>query len=221
MKFKEFYNPRHVYDGFFETYFIRPFFHHFADFNGKESGPSCLKSLLAWIIVTLGITGIMMGQIGLLGPEVGSTALTTVAVLWGAFSLIPILALIVRASHGSPDKKLHPRVLGVDALLGVSCLLFCLLGLLMMITTLNSGQLNPNAGMTDELDTLRVEEVYVKEEPIFTYQDELPVQTEEQPDSLSDMNETDLADPDESFDPTLTDPRQVEDLIEQPASDSI
>ena len=210
MKFKEFYNPRHVYDGFFATYFIRPFFHHYADFRSRESGGACLRSLLAWLVVTLGIAGIMMGQVGLLGPEVGFTALTIVSIIWGAFSLTPLIALVARTTNGAPEKELHPRMLGVDTLLGVSCLLFFLLGLLMMTTTLNSGQLNPNAGMTDEPDTTRIEEEYIKEEPIFTYQDEMPAQTEEPVDTLSDMTEPDLADPDESFDPTLVTPEEIE-----------
>jgi len=218
MKFKEFYNPRHVYDGFFETYFIRPFFHHFADFKGKETKSSCFMSLLAWLVVTIGIAGIMMGQVGLLGPEVGFSAITIGAIIWGAFSLTPLTALVTRAANGVPEQEQCPRMLGVDTLLAVSCILFFILGLLMMVTTLNSGQLNPNAGMTDESDTVLFEEEYIKEEPIFTYQDELPAHVDDTVDTLSDMTEPDLADPDESFDPTLSTPDEIVEISE---SDSI
>lgn len=218
MNFKEIYNPQYVYEGFFETYFIRPFFHHYADFRTPESGGSCLRSLLAWFVVTLGIAGIMMGQVGLLGPEVGFTALIVVAVIWGIFSLTPLVALVARTANGAPEKPFRPKMLGVDTLLAACCLLFFLLGLPMMITTLNSGSLNPDAGMTDETDTALFEEEYVKEEPIFTYQDEAAAQPEEISDSLNDMNEPDLVTQEESFDPTLT---SSDEIIEEPASDSI
>lgn len=215
MKFKEFYNPRHVYDGFFETYFIRPFFHHFADFRGKETKKSCLRSLLAWLVVTIGLSGLMMGQVGLLGPEVGFSFISIGTTIWGAISFIPLIALAVRTANGTPEQELHPRMLGVDTLLTVSCILFFILGLLMMITTLNSGELNPNAGMTDEPDTTLTEEEYIKEEPIFTYQDEVPAEVDDSIiDTLSDMTEPDLVNPDESFDPALNNTEEIEEIIE-------
>ena len=216
MKFKEIYNPRHVYDGFFESYFIRPFFHHYTDFKGKESGRSCAMSLLAWLVVTLGIAGIMMGQVGLLGPEVGFMALWIAGSIWLAASVVPLMAILTRATHGTPEKPLKPRMLGVDTLLGVSCLLFFLLGMLMMVTTLSSGSLNPNAGYVPEADTAVIEQEYVKEEPIFTYQDE--VSTEPEVDSMSDMTEPDLVEPDESFDPTLV---PAEESPDDPVTDTI
>jgi len=216
MKFKEIYNPRHVYDGFFESYFIRPFFHHYADFKGKESGRSCAMSLLAWLVVTLGIAGVMMGQVGLLGPEVGFMALWIAGAIWLAVSVVPLMAILTRATHGAPEKPLKPRMLGVDTLLGVSCLLFFLLGMLMMVTTLSSGSLNPNAGYVPEADTAVIEQEYVKEEPIFTYQDE--VSTEPEVDSMSDMTEPDLVEPDESFDPTLV---PAEESPDDPVTDTI
>lgn len=212
MKFKEFYNPQHVYDGFFETYFIRPFFHHFADFRGKESAKSCLMSLLTWLVVTIGVAGIVMGQVGLLGPEVGFSAITIGAIIWVAFSLVPLISLVARTANGAPEQERHPRMLGVDTLLTVSCVLFFILGLLMMVTTLNSGQLNPNAGMTNEPDTTAIEEEYIKEEPIFTYQDEIPAHVDDTIDTLSDMTEPDLVEQEESFDPTLSTP--PEEIVE-------
>lgn len=202
MKFKDIYNPREVYEGFFESYFIRPFFHHYADFSGMESVESLGKSLLAWLVITLGIAGIMLGQIGFIGPESGFSLFWIVIGVWGALSLIPLVALSVRATHGAPSKPIRGRMLGVDTLLGVSCLLFFLLGLLMMVTTMNSGELNPNARVYDEEDTVKTEEeYYIKEEPIFTYQDEAEAASVS--DSMSDMTEPDLATQEESFDPTI------------------
>lgn len=203
MKLKEFYNPRHVYEGYFETYFIRPFFHHYADFRGGESWKSCLLSLLAWLVVTLGLVGILMGLVGLLGPEVGFPALTVVGAIWGLVSLTPLLALIVRTGHKSEAIGSRTRLLGVDTLLGVSSLLFFVFGLLMMVTTVDSGTLHPNDGYVEEEDTVAVELEKVTEEPIFTYQDEVVPDTTPKTDTLSDMTEPDLVAPDESFDPTL------------------
>lgn len=217
MKFKDIYNPRHVYEGFFETYFIRPFFHHYADFRGKEASRSCMMSILAWIVVTLGVAGIMMGQIGLIGPEVGITSTIIVCSIWVAASIVPLVALVARTTNGAPEKTLNPKMLGVDTLLGVSCLLFFILGLLMMVTTLNSGSLDPNANMTDEPDTTFIEEEYVTEEPIFTYQDEAP--STEPTDSLADIEDLEdpnLVAPDESFDPSIETP--VDEIL---PSDSI
>lgn len=212
MNFKDFYNPKTVYDGFFETYFIRPFIHHYADFKGKESSSSCFKSLLAWLVITLGVAGILMGQIGLLGPEVGFELLYIIGILWLVLSLLPILALFVRLTNGAPQKNKKPRMLGIDTMLGVSCLLFFMLGLLMMTTTLGSGKLDPNANMTNEVDTTDFEQDYVTEEPIFTYQD--GAQSQVSNDSLNDLNESDVMSPDESFDPSISTPDPtVEDSL--------
>lgn len=204
MNLKQFTNPKYVYDGYFETYFIRPFFHLYANFKEKESGKSCLLSLLAWIIVSLGISGIMMGQIGLIGPEVGVKSTIIVCSVWAILSIIPIIALIARTAKGAPQLELKPRMLGVDTLLGVSCLLFFVFGLLMMITTFDSETLNPNATYIPEADTTQIEEDYVVEEPIFTYQDKTPAPATAEKDTLDDIPEDpDLLPPDESFDPTI------------------
>lgn len=215
MKIDRFTNPRHTYDGYFETYFIRPFFHRYAGFSGKESVKSCMLSLLAWLIVTLGLAGVMMGQIGLIGPDAGITSTIVVGCIWVAFSVVPILALFSRAAHGTPRLELQPRMLGIDTLLGVSCLLFFIFGLLMMITTLDSGSLDPNARYVPEADTVVKEEEYVVEEPIFTYQDEVQTAPEQETDTLSDTSEPDLASPDESFDPT------IETIADPTLSDSL
>lgn len=165
-------------------------------------------SLLAWVVVTLGIVGVLMGLVGLLGPEVGFWALGVVGTLWGLVSLVPLVSLAVRGARGGDD-GLKPRLLGVDTLLGVSSLLFFVFGLLMMVTTVNSGKLDPNAGVTDEEDTSVMELEEVVEEPIFTYQDEVKVDTTAATvDTLGDMTEPDLVAPEESFDPTLAVPEE-------------
>lgn len=217
--FKEFTNPRHVYDGYFETYFIRPFFHHYADFRGKESAKSCGMSLLAWLIVTLGIAGILMGQVGLMGPEAGFGTMLTVGIVWTAASLVPLVALIARTAHGAPDEQKKPRLLGVDTLLAVSCLLFFLLGVLMMITTLNSGSLNPNAGYDPNADTATFELEEVTEEPIFTYQENSVEAPSDVVDTLGDMTDPDAVSPDDSYDPTL-DRAEPDDATDEISSDS-
>lgn len=219
MNFRQFTNPRHTYDGYFESYFIRPFFHRYADFKDGESAKSCILSALAWIIVSLGVAGILLGLIGLIGPEAGITTAITVGILWALFSILPLIALFVRAFNGKPYTEPKPRLLGVDTLLGVSCLLFFIFGLLMMITTLNSETLDPNARYVPEKDSVAVDEQYVVEEPIFTYQDEAVPVSAEEPDSLSDVDEPDLAPPEESYDPTIevnTDP-----VLSEPVNDSI
>lgn len=206
MNFKSIYDPRHVYEGYFETYFIRPFFHHYADFRGHETWGSCGLSFLAWLIVSLGITGLMLGLVGLLGPEVGFTSLTVAGCVWGAFSLLPLSALVVRASASRPDTSgrgshKHP-LLGIDIMLGTICLLFFIFGLLMTVTTLHSETLTADPG-TDEQDTTRLELEEIVEEPIFTYQDEAPADTVTA-DSLSDLEDPEAVAPDESFDPSLS-----------------
>ena len=212
MRLQDLYNPRHVYEGFFECYFIRPFIHHYADFRSGESAGSCVKSLLAWVIITLGVVGIMLGQVGIIGPEAGVTAAWIVCGIWMAASVVPIVALLARAAHGAPEHPVRHRMLGVDVLLGASCVLFFVLGLMMLITTLDSGELNPNARIYDEPDTTQVEEEeYVKEEPIFTYQDEAAEVEEPAIDTMVELTEPDLVAPEESFDPTIEYP--VEDSI--------
>ena len=102
----------------------------------------------------------------------------------------------------------------------MSCLLFFLLGLLMMTTTLNSGSLNPNATYTEEEDSVAAEQETVVEEPIFTYQDKAPDTATHVEDTVSiGENGEELATPEESFDPTIETPAEV--IIDQPAADSL
>lgn len=214
MKFKEIYNPKHVYEGFFESYFIRPFVYLYFKFQGHESIGSCVRSLLAWLVITLGIVGIMMGQIGLIGPDGGIQLAKTVFWIWIILSICPMAALFSRTAQGSPERPIHARMLGIDTLLGVSCLLFFVLGLLMMVTTLDSGELNPNARVVDEADTSSMDDEYISEEPIFTYQDESAETPKEPVDTLTDMNEPDLMEAEESFDPTIQTPADIEPILQ-------
>lgn len=202
MGFKNFLNPKKVYDGYFETYFIRPFIHHFADFKSAESMNDALKSLAAWLVITLGVAGILLGFIGLLGPEVGFDIIYTGGIIWLALSAFAIIALLVRTTHHRAATQIKTKMLGIDTLFGVSSLLFFVFGLLMMDTTLHSGDLRPNDGVVYEEDTVKLEPEYIKEEPIFTYQDEAPAM--ETTDSMTDLVEPDLTDQEESYDPTIT-----------------
>ncbi|MDE7180651.1 MAG: hypothetical protein K2N88_05585 [Muribaculaceae bacterium] len=183
MNLSPFANPQRTYDGYFEAYFIRPFFHRYANFTAHESMGYALMSLAAWLIVTIGIAGIMMGQIGIIGPEAGVTATIVVGCVWAAFSITPIIALLKRASLGENSLKRTPHFLGVDTLLLVSCVLFFIFGLLMMLTTLNSEILKPNARYNPAADTVKAPEAYIVEEPIFTYQSDAPAPAVEEDNS--------------------------------------
>lgn len=199
-KFKNLYDPNVVYEDYFEAYYIRPFIHHYADFNGGETSESALLSLCAWLIMTLGLAGVLMGLVGLLGPEVGFISLAVVGGIWLLLSVVPIAAILVRASKHNESKWNHqPRLLGIDIMMMAVCLLFFIFGLLMMITTLNSEVLDPNAGYVEE-DTVKMVEDTVWEEPIFTYQDAAPAMDEDslgaETDSIDQMME-------DSFDPTI------------------
>jgi uncharacterized membrane protein YhaH (DUF805 family) len=203
MNFKSIYDPKHVYEGFFETYFIRPFVHRYADFNGEERGKSISYSLLAWLIITLGLIGLMLGLVGLLGPEVGFTTLYIGGGIWIAASIIPILALFSRRGVEEPDAgngRKQKLMLPIDMVLAAISVLFFFLGLLMMISTLNSEELTADPGTMEE-DTTTLEFDEVVEEPIFTYQDEV-AETPAQ-DTLMDLEDPEAMTPDESFDPTL------------------
>lgn len=205
-KIQNFYNPDTVYQGFFETYLIRPFVHHYVDFSGRESGVSCVLSLAAWLILTLGIFGVLTGLVGLLGPDVGFTALKIVGILWLLTSVAPLLALFARTAHGAGDRKKEPvaKMLGIDWMLTAISLCFFICGTLMMTTTLHSETLHPNAGYVEEEETDSIYGERVIEEPIFTYQDQAPAPADTTvTDTLGIEEDPDLLAPYESFDPTI------------------
>lgn len=214
MKLKQLYNPNEIHTGFFDAYFIRPFIVHYADFKGQEDKESLLFSLLAWFIVTLGIVGLMLGQIGIIGPDGGIGFAVAICTIWGVASIVPIAALFIRNSHGAPEHKVRGRMLTIDILQCAACGLFFILGLLMMITTFNSGSLNPNARVYEE-DNVRFEEKeYVKEEPIFTYETVDIPEDDILSDSTSSFSNIDEEnrDADDSYDPTI-EPELILDSI--------
>lgn len=205
-KIKNLVDPKNVYVGFFETFLIRPFLHRYADFRGSDSGRTCAFSLLAWLILTLGLVGALTGLVGLLGPEVGFTALYVVGALWLAFSIVPVLALIVRAgNHPLPGKRIfnpEPGMLPIDWILTGISVMFFVCGILMMSTTLHSEVLDPNAGYIPEMEETKFVDEEIVEEPIFTYQNPETTDTAFE-DTLDLGDNSDAVDLDESFDPTI------------------
>lgn len=201
---KRIYNPKHVYQGWFEAYFIRPWVRLYADFRSSETGRDFLYSLLAWVIISMGLAGLLMGLVGLLGPDVGFTALKIVGSIWGLLSLIPFIALLARTFNGQGDRTPQKaRMLGIDILQIAACLLFFIFGLLMMTTTMHSEILHGDTG-DDEADTTKLEFDSVVEEPIFTYQDTHEVIVEDS--SMIEEEQTqdpDMISPEESYDPTI------------------
>lgn len=195
-----------THTGFFERYFITPFFRRYSDFKGGENSREAWISVGAWLIVTAGVMGVLLGFVGLLGPEVGFVALGIVGTIWIIGSLCPIAALVARASKGAGENAVPKKItfLGIDKLLSAICILFLIFGLLMMITTLNSGEINmnPRNGGSDDRENPILMQDSIWEEPIFTYQDETPKEPEI--DTLSDLSDLDTVSLDESFDPQIS-----------------
>ena len=195
-----------THTGFFERYFITPFFRRYSDFKGGENSRAAWISVGAWLIVTAGVVGVLLGFVGLLGPEVGFVALGIVGAIWIIGSLCPLAALGSRASKGTGENDEPKKItfLGIDKLLSAICILFLIFGLLMMITTLNSGEINmnPRNGGSDDRENPILMQDSIWEEPIFTYQDETPKEPEI--DTLSDLSDLDTVSLDESFDPQIS-----------------
>lgn len=206
MKINKIYNPNRVREGWFESNFITPWFRRAVDFHGFGSSRSCSLALLAWLIATAGLAGVLMGLVGLLGPEVGFISLYWVGGIWLAYSLLPLAALISRTAAGSDASEDEERpvtqMLAIDWMLTACAVLFFIFGLLMMITTLNSETLHAPAG-TDELDESSIPMDTVVEEAIFTYQNPTIDTAAPAADSLSAMDEADAMGPDDGFDPTI------------------
>lgn len=203
-----------THTGFFERYFITPFFRRERDFSGEENALSAWRSVLAWLVVTAGVAGALLGFVGLLGPEVGFVCLEVVGVVWICGSALGFAAMISRLSRSgrnedNREKEGKLRFLGIDKLLTAVCLLFLVLGFLMMITTLNSGELNmnPRRGGAGEPNPI-LEQDSIWEEPIFTYQDVKP--QEPVKDTLTDLVDKDTVSLDESFDPEIATAAPVE-----------
>lgn len=206
-----------THTGFFERYFITPFFRRYSDFKGCENSRDAWVSVGAWLIVTAGVAGVLLGFVGLLGPEVGFVALGTVGAIWIIGSLCPLAALAARASKGTGENAEPGKItfLGIDKLLSAICVLFLIFGLLMMITTLNSGEINmnPRSGGSDDRENPILMQDSIREEPIFTYQDETPYEPVK--DTLEDLVDHDTVSLDESFDPQITTqvPVEIDTLV--------
>lgn len=200
-----------THTGFFERYFIGPFFRRATDFSGEQEARAACYSAVAWLVVTCGVAGTLLGLVGLLGPEVGFACVWTVGILWLCWSALGFVAMLTRLFR-NPDRNAVvkvPRFLGIDRLLTAVCLLFLIFGLLMMITTLNSGELNMNPRKGDiRRPNPILEQDSIFEEPIFTYQDVAP----EEPvtDTMPDLAEQDTVSLDESFDPEIATAAPVE-----------
>lgn len=204
MDLKSIWTPRRVYEGWFDCYFIRPWIVRYADFHTPISGHGCLMSLLAWLIMTIGLAGLLMGLVGLLGPDTGFACLEIIGIIWLAASVVPFIALMKRAMEGQrrPDevKVRHPKFLLIDLLQALASILFFVFGLFMMTTTLNSEFLHPDPGIAEEGESV-IKEEDVADEPIFTYQSDAPVSVEQEP--QQEEPDPDMVSPEESFDPTI------------------
>lgn len=203
MRINQIYNPNRVREGWFECNFITPWFRRFVDFQGAGDGKSCALALLAWLIATAGVAGVLMGLVGLLGPDVGFIALYWIGGLWVAYSLIPLVALVSRTLSGrTDDEEPVTRMLPIDWMLTGCAMLFFLFGLLMMTTTLNSETLHAPTG-TDGEEESSIPRDTIVEEAIFTYQNpEIDTSTPAS-DTMSDLNEPDIVAPDQVYDPTI------------------
>lgn len=193
-----------THTGFFERYFITPIFRKYADFEGAVSDRDALISAAAWLIVTAGVAGVLLGLVGLLGPDTGFVCLAVIGGIWIVGSLCPLAALASRAMHGgNDDKKMPVRFLGIDKFLAVTCGLFLILGILMTVTTLNSGTINPyHRGQGDRNHNPLLEQEEVVEEPIFNYQTADPAPVEDIEEEVTeDPAETITVD--DAFDPTI------------------
>lgn len=205
MKINQIYNPNRVREGWFESNFITPWFRRAVDFRGPGSGRSCGLALLAWLIATAGLAGVLMGLVGLLGPEVGFISLYWVGGIWLAYSILPLAALISRTAGGSEDSDREEpvtRLLAIDWMLTTCAVLFFVFGLLMMTTTLHSETLHAPAG-TEEQDESAIPSDTVVEEAIFTYQNPVIDTAAPVTDTMSDLDEPDIMAPDEGYDPTI------------------
>lgn len=198
--------------GFYERYFITPFFRKFNDFKSAGAPGDRKRTLIAWLIATLGIGGLLIGLVGLLGPEVGfvtSEVLGAIWLAWSAYALCALFARTSKESDDNPGEKKGYVLLNIDKLLAVVCVLFFLFGILMMATTLNSEDLNMqprNIGDQEENPILNQDKV--EEEPIFNYQEygDLTVETAEPTEEISEDTSTTV-----EFDPAAVSPAAQND----------
>ena len=201
MKIKQIYNPKKVYDGWFESYFIKPWIRHYAHFRPGARPADSRRSRLAWPEMPRARAGLLMCLVGLMGPEVGFACLKWLGIAWLAASAIPFIALLARTFNGAEAQPRHPKFLGIDSLTVLSALLFFVFGVLLMYTTLHSETLHAPAGTPEDDEKVATDTVY--EEALFTYQNPVIDTTATVADTMTDLSDPDLVTPDESFDPTI------------------
>lgn len=183
-----------VREGFYEKYFIDPFIRHYADFKTGMSRRDATSSLLAWLVVTAGVFGLLTGLVGLLGADVAFPCLWVIGGLWIAGSTVPLCGLAARSARGSASNEENPekfRMLPVDVMLTVIFILFLILGIPMMTTTLRSENIyiDPNGKNYKSPTALPVDSVV--EEAIFNYQQYDIADQEEAPDTLGSLSDLD------------------------------
>lgn len=195
--------------GFYERYFITPFFRKFYDFKSAETPLDRKRTLIAWLIATLGIGGVLIGLVGLLGPEVGFVTAEVIGAIWLAWSAFGICSLFARSAKGTEDNGADKKeyvLLNIDKLLSLICVLFFLFGILMMATTLNSEELNmkPRYPGSQE-DNPILNQDKVEEVPIFSYEEygDLSEQTEEPAEETTEDTATSTS---TDFDPAAMSP---------------
>lgn len=112
-------------EGFFKTYFQKPFFKQYADFGGVTGRKAFWLSILMYFIVSLGVTGIALLMAGALSV-VGLLLAGLIAGLFSLAMFLPTLALQIRRLR---DAGLNPLlfllvfvpVIGTIALLVMYC----------------------------------------------------------------------------------------------------
>ena len=195
-----------IQEGFFERYFMNPLFRG-VDSKGRDRRGGLKYVLLAWLIVTLGIVGLLLGLVGLFGPEVGFICLSLYGVVWLIFSGHRFVVLSRGAGNsgekGDFEESVKPVWLLIDKLMVGVSILFLILGILMAVTTLYSGDMDISSkGSGEPSSKMGIERNEVEEEPIFTYQNEAPA-VDLAEDEFVEFEEVDTVSLEESYDPSV------------------
>lgn len=184
-----------------------------------------LLSLAAFAIVTCGMAGLLTGLVGILGVETGMVCLIVLGVAWILGLMVPLAAVCTRGMrepvedpvsesaytpiNSSSRGRRGIKLVTIDIFVMAVCALFLLFGILNMITTLNSEDLN-NERYVEEEPEPEVRDTVI-DEPIFTYQ-QIDAPTESDP-LQGYEEETDTVSVTESFDPTIEPAEKAEQEI--------
>lgn len=217
-------NYRRRSESCLDRYFITPFFRRYSDFNGSDGRRTMLLSLAAFAIVTCGIAGLLTGLVGILGVETGMVCLVVLGIAWIIGLMIPLAAVCVRGMREPAEapasdiarQRSKVRLVTIDIFVMTVCALFLIFGILNMVTTMNSEELNPERIVDDEPETVVTDSVV--DEPIFTYQ-QIDAPTESDP-LQGYEEETDTVSVTDSFDPTIEPAEKAEQEIVE-TTDSI